>query len=60
MAIAADEHWEVKTTDIKSAFYKAERLTRELFLTHPEEAGCSACVLRKLKRCLYGLNDAAR
>ena len=60
MAISAAVHWEIKTTDSKSAFLQGQEIDREVFLTPPKEAGCSAGVLWKLKRCLYGLNDAAR
>ena len=60
MAISAAEHWEIKTTDIKSAFLQGQEIDKEVFLAPPKEAGCSAGVLWKLKRCLYGLNDAAR
>ena len=60
MAISAAEHWEIKTTDIKSAFLQGQEIDRDVFLTPPKEAGCSAGFLWKLKCCLYGLNDAAR
>ena len=60
MAMAAAEHWEIKTTDIKSAFLQGKDMDREVYLTPPKESNCDTGFLWKLKRCLYGLNDAAR
>ena len=60
LVIAASKHWTVKTTDIKSAFLQGRRIDREVYITPPKEAEVERGKLWKLKRCLYGLNDAAR
>ena len=52
--------WMIKTTDIKSAFLQGKPITREIHLQQPKEAPDSMGKLWKLRRCLYGLNDAAR
>ena len=44
--------------DIKSAFLQGRPITRELYVKPPKEV--AAGKLWKLKKCLYGLNDAAR
>ncbi|XP_035684716.1 uncharacterized protein LOC118421507 [Branchiostoma floridae] len=59
MVLCAMYGWVVKTMDIKSAFLQGETLTREVFVQPPrgyETVG----KLWKLRKCLYGLNDAAR
>lgn len=58
--IASSQKWTVKTTDIKSAFRQGKDLERDVFLTPPKEAGVQPGKIWKLRRCLYGLNDAAR
>ena len=60
LAIAASKNWKGKTTDIKSAFLQGKVMDREVYLQPPKEAGLAEGRLWKLKRCLYGLNDAAR
>ena len=60
LAIAASKSWGVKTTDIKSAFLQSKQIDRDVYVTPPKEAGCPDGYIWKLKRCLYGLNDAAR
>jgi hypothetical protein len=60
LALAANFGWKVRTTDIKSAFLQGKILDREVFLIPPKEAEVETGYIWKLKRCLYGLNDAAR
>lgn len=60
LAIASSFGWKVKSLDIKSAFLQGEQLDREVFIVPPKEADVSEGYVWKLKRCLYGLNDAAR
>ena len=60
LAIAVSHNWQIKTTDIKSAFLQGSRLDRDVFLTPPREANALNDHVWKLKKCLYGLNDAAR
>ena len=58
-AVACSQRWEIRSTDIKSAFLQGKALDRNVFLKPPEEAGLKKGQLWKLKHCLYGLNDAA-
>ena len=60
LALSASKHWTNKTTDIKSAFLQGNPIDRDVFITPPKEADVSEGHVWKLKRCLYGLNDAAR
>lgn len=60
LTIVASSGWDLKTTDIKSAFLQGKELERDVFLNPPKEAGLPRGKSWKLKRCLYGLNDAAR
>ena len=60
IGITASKGWRIKTTDIKSAFLQGRELDREVFLKPPHEAKVQSGKVWRLKRCLYGLNDAAR
>ena len=59
-AVVCSQRWEIRSTDIKSAFLQGKVLVRDVFLKPPKEAGLQKGQLWKLKHCLYGLNDAAR
>lgn len=59
LTIVASLHWEVKTTDVKSAFLQGNHLDRVVYIRPPKEAKVEGVVWR-LKRCLYGLSDASR
>ena len=59
LSITVNKGWKIQTTDIKSAFLQGKLLDREVFLSPPKEIKRYG-FLWKLKRCLYGLNDAAR
>ena len=60
LAMAASKHWTIKSTDVKSAFLQGQELQRDVYLQPPKEACTSKEDIWKLRRCLYGLNDAAR
>ena len=60
MSIMASKGWKCKSIDVKAAFLQGNRIERDVFLIPPKEAGCSKDKLWKLKKCVYGLNDAAR
>ena len=60
LTLAASMNWELKTTDIKSAFLQGLPLTRDVYLVPPPEADVEPGCIWKLKKCLYGLSDAAR
>ena len=59
LSIAASKGWNIKSTDIKSAFLQGDEIDRVVHLKPPPEACCPNKVWR-LKKSLYGLNDAAR
>ncbi len=59
LALCAYFGWVVMTTDIKSAFLQGKEIERDVFL-QPPKGFEKENKLWKLKKCLYGLNDAAR
>ena len=59
LAICSSLSWTVSTTDIKSAFLQGQNLDRDVFIKPPNGFE-DRHKLWKLKKCLYGLNDAAR
>ena len=60
LTIAAQKKWIIKTTDIKSAFLQGKDIERDVYILPPIEANVGEDKIWKLKKCLYGLNDAAR
>ena len=59
--VAASKSWEIKTTDIKSAFLQGKELDRTVYIRPPKEARTKEKrVVWKLQKCLYGLSDASR
>ena len=56
--VAATLGWKVKSLDVRSAFLQGKEIERDVFLKPPEEA--DTLKLWKLKKALYGLNDASR
>ena len=58
-AAAATQHWSVQSLDISSAFLQGNPIQRDVYIMPPEEVRTEG-VLWKLKRCIYGLNDAPR
>jgi len=60
LSIASSKNWQVKTTDIKSAFLQGNELDRDIYLRPPKESDTPENMLWKLKHCLYGLKDGAR
>lgn len=60
MAIAASKGWNINSIDIKAAFLQSEEISREVFIKAPKEANCGDGILWRLKKCVYGLTDAAR
>ena len=60
LAIAAYRKWPVKTTDIKSAFLQGKDIERDVYVVPPKEAQSGPWKVWKLRKSLYGLNDAAR
>ena len=60
MSVAVSKGWTVKATDIKSAFLQGKEIQRDVYIKPPYEAKRPAGKLWKLKKTLYGLNDAER
>lgn len=59
LALCVSFQWLVKSTDIKSAFLQGKDMDRDLYIQPPKGFETPG-KLWKLKKCLYGLNDAAR
>jgi transposase InsO family protein len=59
LTLMSSFHWKIRSTDIKSAFLQGKELQRSVFISPPKEAQAKG-KLWKLKRCIYGLNDASR
>lgn len=57
-AISAQNKWEIKSMDIKTAFLQSSQFEREVFIRPPKEAG-QKNVLWLLRKCVYGLSDAS-
>ena len=58
-AVAPTMRWNLWSLDISSAFLQGNELLRDVFVRPPPDL-VSADQLWKLRRCLYGLNDAPR
>ncbi|XP_064622512.1 uncharacterized protein LOC135484764 [Lineus longissimus] len=58
LAILAQNEWEPKCMDIKTAFLQGYKIDRKVFLRPPREAKMTG-KLWKLNKCVYGLNDAS-
>ena len=59
LAMTSTMGWEAKTIDIKAAFLLGEQIQREVLLKPSAEARAGKKMWR-LKKCVHGLNDAAR
>lgn len=59
LAIAASKGWNIKCSDVKSAFLQGKQLERLVTMTPPREANVTKGKLWKLKVALYGLDDAS-
>ena len=53
------QKWSLQSMDITAAFLQGWPLEREIYLQPPRDV-CSLDFCWKLKRCIYGLNDAPR
>merc|ERR1712030_248662 len=58
-ALAANEEFKLRSIDIRAAFLQAKTLEREIFLQPPKDVQKEG-ILWRLKKSLYGLNDASR
>ena len=59
MSVVASYNWECNAIDIKSAFLQGDPIEREVFVRPPKEFLQRGTVW-KLKKNIYGLNDASR
>ena len=60
MSIAVSNGWTVKGTNIKPTFLQGKEIQRDVYIKPPCETKRPARKLWKLKKTLYGFNDAAR
>ena len=60
MSIAVSKYWTVKGTNRKSAFLQGKEIQPDVYIKPPCEAKRPAENLWKLKKTLYGLNDATQ
>ena len=58
--VCSAKNWQPRSMDVTAAFLQSRGLGREVYLKPPKEAKCEKNILWKLKKCVYGLNDAAR
>lgn len=58
LSIIAGKTWECLSLDVKCAFLQGHPITREVYLWPPAELNKG--LLWKLRKTVYGLNDAAR
>ena len=58
-SVAANEDFELRKIDIRAAFLQAKQLDRDVFLKPPKDIKKEK-IIWKLKKPLYGLNDASR
>jgi hypothetical protein len=58
-SVAANEGFVLRSIDIRAAFLQAKELDREIFLLPPKDVKKDGLIW-KLKKPLYGLNDASR
>lgn len=59
MLTASIKNWMLQTIDFTSAFLQGGILERDVYLRPPSDV-CPKSQVWKLKRCIYGLNDAPR
>ena len=58
-AVAANQDFKLRSIDKRAVFLQARELDRDIFLMPPKEIRKEGYVW-KLKKPLYGLNDASR
>ena len=57
--MAANQDFKLRSIDIRAAFLQARKLDRDVYLVPPKDIRKEGYVW-KLKKLLYGLNDASR
>lgn len=59
ISMAASKGWIPGTLDVTNAFLNGDAIQREVYLNAPKEAGLGLDEAWKLKKPVYGLNDAS-
>ena len=59
LSITASKKWTIKSIDVTSAFLQGKEIERDVYLIPPKEHGKKDTIW-KLKKCVYGLSDAAK
>ena len=59
LSLSASNGWSISSVDIAAAFLQGKELNRTVYLVPPSEYG-KKHVLWRLKKCVYGLSDAAQ
>ena len=59
LAVAANNKWEIESSDATSAFLQSDNLDRDVYIEPPPERRKQGFVWKLRKPC-YGLNDASR
>ena len=59
MVSASMFNWKINSIDIATAFLQGNKIQREVYLRPPKDV-CPQDKAWRLKRCIYGLNDAPR
>ena len=58
--VISSKKWTCQTIDIKTAFLQGRETEGEVYITPPKEAGVDPGSVCKLKKTMYGLQDASR
>ena len=59
LTIAVSSSWKINSLGISAAFLQGDVLERDVYSKPPTDI-CPSSEVWKLKRCIYGLNDASR
>ena len=59
LSVIASLQWKIHTLDVAAAFLQGKDLDREIYIKPPKQANCPGKLWR-LKKCVYGLDDASR
>ena len=57
--VAANEKWTIEGSDVRAAFFQADKMERDIFIEPPPERKKPGFIWKLLKLC-YGLKDASR
>ena len=60
LKVVANHQWDLSTIDIKSAFLQGNKIERNVYVIPPKEANVDSDIIWRLRKTVYGLNDASR